>query len=83
MKGLNILQFSKFLPEPLFEDSFGKGGYRCVDTVFDRNNIPYSLRKKGMIVYVEEKEIVYKLIYNPETNLTEDSHWRDLRGGSA
>lgn len=78
-RGLNVLEFIEFLPNPKIEDSELKGGYRCVASVFDRNNIPYPLRKQGMLVYVEEVEIVYRLVSNPRSNLTSKEHWKDLR----
>ena len=48
-----------------------KGGYRVVETIAERDAIDISYRVKGMLVYVSETDVVYKLI-NPETNEYEE-----------
>lgn len=43
-------------------DSFyGKGGWREVDTIIERDAIPVERRKVGMAVYVAEKDTIYVL----------------------
>lgn len=46
---------------PTHVDSYGQGGYRCVATLSERNAISNDRRKPGMLVYVEEDDVVYKL----------------------
>lgn len=43
------------------EDKYGKGGYRVVGSITDRNNITVPRRKSGMIVYVESEKEEYRL----------------------
>lgn len=43
------------------DELFGKGGYRTVNTLLERNNIPIDRRKSGMLVYVLEDGNRYKL----------------------
>ena len=45
-------------------DIFGKGGFRSVRTLFERNSIPQARRSVGMLVYVIEEDITYKLNEN-------------------
>jgi hypothetical protein len=40
---------------------WGKGGYRTVATIFDRNAIPSLRREAGMVVWVVENETRYRL----------------------
>ena len=40
---------------------YGKGGFRSVRTLADRDNIPQARRSVGMLVYVISEDITYKL----------------------
>ena len=64
---------------------YGKGGYRVVDTITDRNNITEPRRAIGMLVKVLEDGITYEL-----KNGISDSHWEvqadsngNMKGDSA
>jgi hypothetical protein len=64
---------------------YGKGGYRVVDTITDRNNITEPRRTIGMLVKVLEDGITYEL-----KNGISDSHWEvqadsngNMKGDSA
>jgi hypothetical protein len=46
---------------------YGKGGYREVDNITDRNSITLARRSNGMLVYVKSEDTVYKLL-NGVTN---------------
>ena len=58
---------------PTHIDSLGKGGYMVLPTIEMRNNIPTQRRKKGMMVYVQSEDILYKL---NSANL--DNTWIDI-----
>jgi hypothetical protein len=58
---------------------YGKGGYRSVLTIADRNNIPPSRREQYMTVGVAEDKMIYKLISNPETETTSDTDWKNIK----
>lgn len=47
--------------QPTHEAQWGKGGYRSVKTIVERNLIPDERREIGMVVYVEEDSKVYIL----------------------
>lgn len=47
-------------------DIFGKGGFRSVRTISERNEIPEPRRSVGMLVYVISEDITYKLNDNNE-----------------
>lgn len=57
------------------EDVYLAGGYRVVENETERNAIPASRRKAGMLVFVRSNGQVYRL----ETDL---SSWTDVTGGS-
>ena len=42
-------------------DTYGKGGFRSVRTLTDRDAIPQARRSAGMLVYVIADDITYKL----------------------
>lgn len=42
-------------------DIWGKGGYRSVETIADRDNITEQRRKEGMLVGVKSEDKIYKL----------------------
>jgi hypothetical protein len=46
---------------PTHIDSLGKGGYMSMPTIADRNAIPTSRRKYGMLVFVQADGVIYKL----------------------
>lgn len=47
-------------------DIFGKGGYRSVIDLNERNSIPQNRRSVGMLVYVISEDVTYKLSDNNE-----------------
>lgn len=55
-------------------ETYGQGGYRTVDSIDERNTIPYDRRKIGMLVNVIGSGI-YKLDTNPNTDNTTDANW--------
>jgi hypothetical protein len=46
---------------PVTEETYNQGGYRSVATLIDRDTIPELRKKAGMLVYVEETELRYRL----------------------
>ena len=46
------------------EDTYGRGGFRSVATLAERNAISTDRRKNGMFVYVVETDAIYKLLDN-------------------
>ncbi len=46
---------------PTHIDSLGKGGYMVVPSLSDRNAIPTTRRKLGMLVFVQAVDSIYKL----------------------
>ncbi len=47
---------------PTHKDIWGKGGYRSVYSLEDRDSIPEDRRKLGMLVYVFQNKTIYSLI---------------------
>lgn len=47
--------------QPTHEAKWGKGGYRSVQTLIERDLIPDERREIGMVVFVQEDERVYSL----------------------
>lgn len=67
----SIVPFTTDDSYPTHDATYGKGGYREVETINDRDNIALSRRNKGMMVYVSETNTVYRLI-NETTNEYEE-----------
>lgn len=63
----SIVPFTTDDTYPTHDATYGKGGYREVATIKDRDNIALSRRSTGMMVYVSETNTVYRLI-NKTTN---------------
>ena len=65
IKGVNIPStIVPFTTEDTYathEAQYGKGGYRSVRTLADRDAIPQARRDSGMLVYVISEDITYKL----------------------
>ncbi|MBR2246969.1 MAG: hypothetical protein IJ880_08100 [Bacilli bacterium] len=65
LKGVNIpstiVPFTTDDTYATHEAIFGKGGFRSVRTIIDRDNIPQARREPGMLVYVINEDITYKL----------------------
>lgn len=57
---------------------YGKGGYRTVGTIEERNNIPEARLTKGMLVYVESEDKIYKLLQDSN----DEWYWSELTIGS-
>jgi hypothetical protein len=53
------------------DESYGRGGFRSVANITERNAIPSSRRKEGMLVFVVADDITYQLYGG-----TTDSDWR-------
>jgi hypothetical protein len=51
---------------PTHDASYGKGGYRAVDNITLRNQIPYARREVGMIVRTTDTNINWILKVNTE-----------------
>lgn len=49
---------------PTHDSTYGKGGYKEVATIEDRNNIPEERLKEGTLVYVQDTEETYKYLGN-------------------
>ena len=58
---------------------YGKGGYRTVDTITDRDNIPEARRTIGMLVYVVSDDKIYKLLKNNN----DEWYWEELTTGGS
>ena len=56
-----IVTFTTEDTYPTHFDSLGKGGYRSVNTVVERDLIPAARRTAGMLVYVKEDNTEYRL----------------------
>ncbi len=54
----------------IVDDTLVRGGYSIVATEADRNKIPVSARKEGMIVYVQTTKLEYRL-----ENGVDDTNW--------
>lgn len=56
LKGTNIsapmVPFTEQDTFPTHMAKYGKGGYHCVQTIAERDNIPEERRENGMLVYV-------------------------------
>lgn len=46
---------------PSHEARYGKGGYRTVATLVERDAIPAARREAGMLVFVQDDELIYQL----------------------
>lgn len=55
---------------PTHDSTYGKGGYKEVATIEDRNNIPEERLKEGTLVYVQDTEETYKYLGNRQ--------WREV-----
>ena len=49
---------------PTHDSTYGKGGYKEVATIEDRNNIPEERLKEGTLVYVQDTKETYKYLGN-------------------
>lgn len=65
IKGVNIpstiVPFSTDDTYATHDSIYGKGGFRSVRTLTDRDNIPLARRSVGMLAYVISEDITYKL----------------------
>ena len=65
LKGVNIpstiVPFTTDDTYATHDAIYGKGGFRSVRTLADRDNIPLARRSVGMLVYVISEDITYKL----------------------
>jgi hypothetical protein len=56
-----VVPFSTTDVHPSHEAAFGKGGYRSVANITERNAIPTARREAGMLVYVHADGVIYQL----------------------
>lgn len=65
IKGTNvaapIVPFDTAEIHPSHEARYGKGGYRTVATITERDAIPAPRREAGMLVFVEADESMWRL----------------------
>ncbi|MBQ8132429.1 MAG: hypothetical protein IJ193_08060 [Bacilli bacterium] len=65
LKGVNIpstiVPFTTDDTYATHDSQYGKGGFRSCRTITERNSIPQARRSVGMLVYVIEEDITYKL----------------------
>ena len=61
IKLLDFISPASGATNPTHIDSLGKGGYMVVPTISNRNAIPITRRKYGMLVYVQAIDSLYKL----------------------
>lgn len=72
--GSTVVPFTADDTYATHDEQYGKGGYRTVESIDERNSIPYARRSVGMLVNVE-KVGIFKLATNPNTDNTTDSNW--------
>jgi hypothetical protein len=58
---------------PTHNDQYGKGGWRSVETIAERNSITTDRRRVGMVVFVSDSATEYQLI----SGIT-NSDWQEL-----
>jgi len=56
-----VVPFSTADVHPSHEAAYGKGGYRSVANVTQRNAIPTARREAGMLVYVQDTGVIFQL----------------------
>ena len=56
-----VVPFSTTDVHPSHEAAYGKGGYRSVANITERNAIPTARREAGMLVYVQAEGVIYQL----------------------
>ena len=61
IKLLDFISPANGATNPTHIDSLGKGGYMVVPSISNRNAIPITRRKYGMLVYVQAVDSLYKL----------------------
>lgn len=69
----SILPFDSEDTYATHEDTYGKGGWRSVVDLTERDSIPQERRKIGMAVYVQENDQIYIL-----KGGTGNSNWKIL-----
>lgn len=65
-----VVPFSTADVHPSHEAAYGKGGYRSVADITQRNAIPTARREAGMLVYVQSDGVIYQLAANLTTWVT-------------
>ena len=61
IKLLDFISPASGATNPTHLDSLGKGGYMVMPSISERNLIPTTRRKLGMLVYVQAVDSIYKL----------------------
>jgi hypothetical protein len=56
-----VVPFSTTDVHPSHEAAYGKGGYRSVANITERNAIPTARREAGMLCYVQAEGVIYQL----------------------
>ena len=65
----------------LLEDKYLLGGYRVVDDIQARNDIPSDRRKWGMLVGVVADNKVYQLVDQGNNDLANNTNWIEFSAG--
>lgn len=64
---------------PILEDTYVKGGFRSVQTIIERDNIPTLRRKNGMQVFVIDTTTNYQLVLGTvDMDLNNNSNWVEV-----
>ena len=71
-----VVPFSTTDVHPSHEAAYGKGGYRSVANITERNAIPTARREVGMLVYVQAEGVIYQLA-------ADRTNWASLSLGGA
>jgi hypothetical protein len=83
-----IVPYDDQLDVPTHTDTYGKGGFRVVESIAERDAIKASRRKVGMLVLVRADSVVYRLLpdqtnYAVHTTLTANEIFADTTAGIA
>lgn len=63
---------------PVVDSKDVAGGYHVTSTASEMYSIPYMRRRLGMIVYVSNNDIEYRLVNNPTSKSTSISDWKEI-----
>ena len=63
---------------PVVDSKDVAGGYHVTSTTSEMYSIPYMRRRLGMIVYVSNNDIEYRLVNNPTSKSTSISDWKEI-----
>lgn len=72
-----VVPFSDYDIFPTHYAQYGRGGWRSVKTIEDRDTIPYRRLEHGAVVYVEETDTAYVCKANNNGSITYT--WQELK----